>query len=295
SLSEADELALIKTIKFAMALTNRETDTVTYMDETTLQYFELERGISVAIYGMTSQRQLPFESYIGYTLFKNGFPYAYGGGWVFGQRAMFGINIFEWFRGGESGFVLCQLLRVYKQVFGVERVEVEPYQYGLDNPEGIASGAFWFYYRFGFRPVDSTLRKLAAAEFEKIRKKKTYRSSSKTLLRFTESNIELSLHCSQKVTIEKVTGNISKMIRSRFKGNRLLAEQTCMNSFLDKLKKEKITYNNQTNFTEVALWSMAFDLKQKQELQMLADMAFIKPIDPYRYQALLLKLLRNLT
>lgn len=294
SLSEADELALIKTIKFAMALTNRETDTVTYMDETTLQYFELERGISVAIYGMTSQRQLPFESYIGYTLFKNGFPYAYGGGWVFGQRAMFGINIFEWFRGGESGFVLCQLLRVYKQVFGVERFEVEPYQYGLDNPDGIASGAFWFYYRFGFRPVDTTLRKLAASEFEKIRKNKTYRSSSKTLLRFTESNIELSLHCSQKVTIEKVTGSISKLIRSRFKGNRLLAEQTCLKSFVDKLKKEKITYNNQTNFTEVALWSKAFDLKQKQQLQILADMALIKPIDPYKYQALLLKLLLNL-
>ncbi|MBK9983286.1 MAG: hypothetical protein IPP15_12935 [Saprospiraceae bacterium] len=57
------------------------------------------------------------------------------------------------FRNGESAFILAQLLRVYKHVFKLSYFEVEPYQFGLDNPEGIASGAFWFYYRFGFRPL----------------------------------------------------------------------------------------------------------------------------------------------
>ena len=119
-----------------MVLTGRETDTSTYMDENSFRLFELERGISVAIYGMTPERQLPLESYVGYTLFKNGFPAAYGGAWVFGERSLFGINVFEQFRGGESGFILCQLLRVYRQAFNVNYFEVEPYQFGLDNPEG---------------------------------------------------------------------------------------------------------------------------------------------------------------
>ena len=140
-------------VKNSMAITARETDPTTYMDAGSLKVYHLERGVSIATYSMIPSRQLPLESYIGYTAFKNGFPVAYGGFWVFGDRSNFGINIFESYRSGESGFVMIQLLRVFRQVFHIKTFEVEPYQFGLDNPEGIVSGAFWFYYRFGFRPA----------------------------------------------------------------------------------------------------------------------------------------------
>ena len=68
------------------------------------------------------------------------------------------MNIFEPYRGGESGFMMCQVLRVYRQRFGVRFFEVDATQFGLDNPDGIASGAFWFYYRHGFRPLDARWR-----------------------------------------------------------------------------------------------------------------------------------------
>lgn len=151
-----------------MALTDRETDPITYMDTNQVWLYEMNRGISIAIYGMYPDRQLPLQSYIGYTLFKNGIPAAYGGAWLFGKRADFGINIFEPFRGGESGYIMCELLRLYRSVFNISYFEVEPYQYGLDNPDGIATGAFWFYYRFGFRPLSKELAKIAAAEYSKI-------------------------------------------------------------------------------------------------------------------------------
>ena len=34
------------------------------------------------------------------------------------------------------------------------RFVVEPSQFGGTNKEGLLSGAFWFYYRLGFRPID---------------------------------------------------------------------------------------------------------------------------------------------
>ncbi|HOZ90970.1 MAG TPA: hypothetical protein PLU85_08990 [Bacteroidia bacterium] len=294
SLSENEHVELIKTIKYAMVLTNRETDTVTYMDENTLQYFELERGISVAIYGMTPDRQLPFESYIGYTLFKNGFPCAYGGSWVFGKRALFGINIFEWFRGGESGYVLCQLLRVFHKVFDVDYFEVEPYQYGLDNPDGISSGAFWFYYKFGFRPVDKELKKIAEREFHKIKSKQNYRTQEKTLLRFTESNISLTLEKINQAKIVEVTSVISGMIKKQFKGNRMQAEQECVSLFLQKAQRAVNHSEYSEALLEMALLCEAYKIKDDETISLLYAMAHIKPVNPYDYQGILLKFLEKI-
>lgn len=294
-LTDPDEHKLIKIIKYAMALTNRETDTVTYMDENTLRYYQLERGISVAIYGMTSQRQLPFESYIGYTLFKNGFPCAYGGGWVFGKRALFGINIFEWFRGGESGMVLCQLLRVYRQVFDIDYFEVEPYQYGLDNPDGITSGAFWFYYKYGFCPVDKELKKIAEREFQKIITSKNYRTPEKILLRFTESNIALTLEKVNQKTIVEVTSLISGMIRKQFRGNRMQAERECVSLFLQKAQRVVSHTENCEALLEVALLCEAYKIKDDETISLLYNMAQTKPVNPYDYQRKLLMFLEKVS
>lgn len=180
-------------IKISLALLLRETDPSTFIDLSSLHLFHLERGISVAIYGMVSERQLPYESYIGFTLFKNGYPAAYGGAWVFGRRAKFGINIFETFRGGESGMFFTQILRVYARCFEIDHFEIESYQFGADNPEGIVSGAYWFYYKHGFRSTDKKLAAIAEKEAEKIQRNKSYRTSLKILEEFTKSNMELLL------------------------------------------------------------------------------------------------------
>ena len=44
-----------------------------------------------------------------------------------------------------------------------QKFVVKPYQFGKGNPEGLKSGAFWFYYRLGFRPVRDDIREQAAA------------------------------------------------------------------------------------------------------------------------------------
>jgi hypothetical protein len=228
NLKEENRSQVVNCLKNTMALTARETDPATFMGANSLKLFDLERGISVAIFGMKTLRQLPFETYFGFTLFKNGLPAAYGGAWVFGKRARFGINIFEPYRGGESGMVMSQILRVYRQNFGIDFIEIEAYQFGQDNPDGIKSGAYWFYYKHGFRSIDKELKNLAESEKKKMANKPDYRSSEKTLIRFTESNMALMLTPETPPDVTELNSIIRKHLNKNFGGLRTMALKKAM-------------------------------------------------------------------
>ena len=280
---------VIGVIKDALVLTSRETDPATYLDERSLRLFDLDRGLSVAIYGMTPERQLVFESYVGFTLFKNGLPVAYGGAWVVGERSNFGMNIFEPYRGGESGYMMCQVLRVYRQAFGVRYFEVDAHQFGLDNPDGIATGAFWFYYRYGFRPISATLAALALREKERIGSLKGYRSSAKTLLKFTESNVALSFGGKAPPHLFDVTTRVTRLVQQHYGGDRPAAERDCVSRFVAaaRLSGRRSAQQNAV-LAEVAMIARSLNVTDAQGLSLLAQMVRTKPVDVYRYQRLLL-------
>lgn len=293
---DAEELKnIVSTIRHSLTLTNRETDPVTYMDEKSLRLYELERGISIAIYGIISSRQLPLESYVGYTLFKNGYPAAYGGGWVFGKRSLFGISIFESFRGGESGFMMCQLLRVYRQVFNVSYFEVEAYQYGEDNPEGIDSGAFWFYYRYGFRPLDKKLLALSNNEAKKIVQRNGYRTSKKILIEFTKSNIALNLSMGIPPTVGFFTHKITRMINKKYGGDRKAAVSDCILNFLKVIRKSIDSFDDEEKkvLEEYSLLFAVFPPKMKKDPKRILELISYKSKDLYKYQQLLLEFLNS--
>lgn len=204
-----------------LATLNRETDPVSSCAKNGVTLFRLERGVSVALFSMEPARRMPLESYIGYVLFKNGVPHAYGGSWIFGNRALFGINIFEPFRGGESSLTILQLLRVYHQYFGVIAFSVEPYQFGKDNPEGIESGAYWFYYKMGFRSDDKQLAKLAEQEMSRMKTRAGYRSPKTTLTRFTESRITWKIKPNIPLSPDPsaISKEITAFVRKNYSGN----------------------------------------------------------------------------
>lgn len=292
SRKDIDDAILV--VKNSMAIYERETDPVTYLDERSFSLYDLERGITVAIYGMLPERQLPLESYVGFTLFKNGFPAAYGGAWVFGEYANFGINILESFRGGESGYMMCQLLRVYRQIFDVSFFEVEAYQFGLDNPDGINTGAFWFYYRYGFRPIDVKLKKIAAGEYEKISFRKKYRTPKKVLLQFTESNIALRFGKGKITSLYDISGKVKRLIQKQYGGNRILAEKDSVMRFRIKtLWTKTLSKDQEQVMKEVALWAEAMNVNDKHKLNLLCQMIRTKPIDLYKYQQLLIDFFRD--
>ncbi len=264
-LSQKQKAEIINTSRVALCLLNRETDPVTYCNEDGLLYYEFEHGLSIALFSMLPERRMPLESYIGFMMFKNGYPMAYGGGWVFGKRSLLGINIFEAFRGGESAFVFAQLLRTYKNAFGADYFEVEPYQFGKENPEGLQSGAFWFYYRFGFRPVDEQLNKLATEESQRIQSEKGYRSPIAVLKLFTKSNVSVNFSGNNKpVNPSDISKYISNQIVKQFNGDRSAAEKWCN----AKLKKELGVSSKKLNlFYGLCLRTKKFSASDKTKLK----------------------------
>ncbi|MBK9192294.1 MAG: hypothetical protein IPM77_12750 [Crocinitomicaceae bacterium] len=293
-LKDAEKENLIAVIRLSMIQTLRETDTATYMDENSLRYYVLDRGMSIAFYGMIPQRQLAFQSYIGYTLFKNGYPTAYGGSWIFGRAARFGLNVFEPFRGGESGLIMCQLLRTYKQVFNLNYIEVDAFQFGKDNPDGIKSGAYWFYYRYGFRSLDKKLAQLAEKEMKTIQAKPGYRTSEKTLTQLAESNVALEMQNKYQFDVEQYSSDVIKWIKAKHGGNHEKALNAARQQFKKQLKiSENLNADELAVLDEVSLYAATYSVTRKKQIHLLADMIKVKPVSPYTYNVILTELLNS--
>ena len=221
-LTRREAESLVDAGRAVLAMLGRETDPITHADDAGTRYFDLGRGVAIALYSARPARRNPLDTHIGYVLFKNTVPVGYGGGWPFLGRCRIGINIFAPFRGGESAFLMASVLRVYAQLFSVERFIVEPYQFGAGNREGLESSAFWFYYRLGFRPVERKLQGLASDEFERMEREHGYRPPLAVLRRFTRSDLErVVLHNSTPACdAAELSDAVTAWIVSRFAGRR---------------------------------------------------------------------------
>ena len=253
-LSLKEKQQLIHSAKMTLFYLYRETEPFTNANEDDITVFHLDKGLSIALFGSTNNKRYSLESYIGYLVLKNNIPISYGGGWIFGERSQFGINILESFRGGESSLIICELLRVYHQYYKATRFVVKPYQFGLHNPEAIKTGAFWFYYKLGFRPEDADLKALAKKEEDEKLKNPKYKSEASTLRKYTKSNIALTL--SEKTypdfDSEVLSQRITNYINSNFDSNREKAIDQCFKQLKEALninikswKAEDIDYAKQ--------------------------------------------------
>ncbi len=230
-LPRAAALRLIDVARTTLALRQRETDPVTYANPAEVTLVRLERGVDVALFGMEPARRLPIESFFGYVAARNTIPVAYGGGWVFGDRCEIGINVLEPFRGGESALLFGQILRVYHRHYRVRKFLVDPFQFGAGNREGISSGAFWFYYRLGFRPVQERLARLAADEWSAIRSDRNRRTASATLRRLAAAKLALEvarLEGPEAPDIVAVALAVTRLVGQRFGGEYAAAARWAM-------------------------------------------------------------------
>jgi hypothetical protein len=224
-LRAADKVKLTDIMKASLAFYYRETDPFTFADPAATSLFEMGNGLTIVLAGMNKNKRLSLESYIGYMAFKNGVPVAYGGGWIWGQRCKIGLNIFPPFRKGESAWIFCQVLRLYHQFYKVNQFIVRPYQFGKANPEGIRSGAFWFYYKLGFRPCSPHLFKLAESEWGKKQAGLQYRTRPEILKKFTAANLEWLTDNKSlpRFGADELSAAISKQINKMYHGSRAAA------------------------------------------------------------------------
>ncbi len=171
------------------AMRYRELHGFTYGDPAHVIRAELGRGVEVFVSGVPPRHRLPLRAYHAGMFFKNGVPIGYIECLTLFDRMEVGFNLYYTFREGETAWLYARLLRLFRQLLGVSCFSVDPYQIGLHNEEAIESGAFWFYRKLGFRPVDARVARLLETEERKLRSKPDYRTPPGTLRRLSQGSL----------------------------------------------------------------------------------------------------------
>jgi len=188
-LPRAEARQILDIVRDASAMRFRELYGFSHPDEAELFHADAGRGVEVYFFGVPPAWRLPLRAYHAGMFFKNGVPAGYVETLSLFERAEVGFNLYYTFREGESAWLYARILRLFSQVLGVSVFSVDPYQIGFENPEAIQSGAFWFYRKMGFRPVDREAAALAAREERRMRQTPGYRSSQGTLGKLAASYI----------------------------------------------------------------------------------------------------------
>jgi len=172
---------LIDLARTSMATRERDLAVFQFADERDAFVVDDGSGLAFALAGMQPERRLPLAAAYGGITLQNGVPIGYVQVDVLGRHAELSFNQFETFRDGAAAVVFARFVAMVHHVFHCDRFSIEPYQLGEGNDEGIASGAWWFYRRFGFRPRDPQVRRIAAREERRFTRNPRYRSPRRVL------------------------------------------------------------------------------------------------------------------
>jgi hypothetical protein len=189
SLSRTEGEKILELARETSAVRYRELHGFTYGDARRVLRADLGRGTQVFVMGVRPENRLPLRAYHAALIIKNGVPVAYFEGLSIFERMESGFNLYYTFREGETAWLYARILRLMRQLLGVTVYSIDPYQIGHENEEGIESGAFWFYRKLGFWPVQPDLLKLTLGEEQKIAIKKGYRTSPRTLRKLASGHM----------------------------------------------------------------------------------------------------------
>ena len=189
-LSRVEGERLLAMGRDTMAVRFRELHGFTHGDPSHVLRADAGRGLEIFLWGVRPERRLPLLAYHCGIFFKNGVPMGYHEGLSLFERVEIGLNLFYTFRDGESAWAYARLMRLYRQVLGAGIFSIDPYQLGgSGNEEGLASGAFWFYRKLGFRPVRAELARLVSTEERKLAARRDYRTSPRLLRRLASGHV----------------------------------------------------------------------------------------------------------
>jgi hypothetical protein len=177
----------------ASTLRYRELYGFTHGDPRRVLKVNIGRGVDIFVMGVPPEKRLPLRAYHAAMIFKNGVPVGYFEGLSICERMESGFNLYYTFRDGETAWLYAHTLHIFRRLLGVTVFTLDPYQIGYENEEGIESGAFWFYRKFGFRPTSRAVMKLVLNEEKKIASRSGYRTSANTLRKLAKSPMVFEL------------------------------------------------------------------------------------------------------
>jgi hypothetical protein len=192
-LSRRDAERTLDLVKEATAVRYRELYGTANADPGWVVQANVGRGVEIYFWGLAPEKRLPLRAYLAGFTVKNGVPVNYVECISLFDWTEIGFNTFPAYRDGETAWIYAQHLRLLRQLHGVNAISVYPYQIGDGNEEAIASGAFWFYRKMGFRSMSAELEKLAQAEEKKVHAKPGYRTSARTLRRLSKAHVVYEL------------------------------------------------------------------------------------------------------
>ncbi|MDP2639507.1 MAG: hypothetical protein Q8Q16_02405 [Betaproteobacteria bacterium] len=180
---------LIELARSAMVTRSRDLDAFAYGNARDVRLVDDGGGLGFVLIGVMPERRALIAATRGYLILHNGVPIGYGEAFVIGHSATMTFNIFATFRGGEAAYTFARTLAMVRHLFGAESFSLDPYQLGKGNGEALASGAWWFYYKLGFRPFAARARRPLREELARMRADPAHRSSEATLRTLAESHL----------------------------------------------------------------------------------------------------------
>ncbi|MBK6695967.1 MAG: hypothetical protein IPG50_27730 [Myxococcales bacterium] len=181
TVSEAEGERLVTLAREAMISRSRDLDAFCYGDPRDVRIIEFDQGLCFVAIGMKPERRLLLESVYGFLTIKNGVPIGYVLAAAFNESAEMAYNVFDTWRGYEAANIYGRALSATSHLLGAKAFSAPPYQLGHDNAEGLASGAWWFYQKLGFKPRDPAIVRMMDRELAKMQRRRGYRSSVATL------------------------------------------------------------------------------------------------------------------
>ncbi len=258
-LSSKQGAAILDLAREASTIRYRELYGFTHGDPARVLKTHLGRGVDLFVTGVPPETRLPLRAYHAAMIFKNGVPVGYFEGLSLFERMESGFNLYYTFRDGETAWLYARTLNVFRHLLGVSAFAIDPYQIGYENEEGIESGAFWFYRKLGFRPVNPEVVKLVVNEEKKIASRSNYRTSANALRKLAVGPMIFELDRTKsndwdRFSVRNIGLAVAKRMSSKFGGD------------AEKFREEAVKKLNEILGLTISDWRAA-------ELSALSDFA----------------------
>ena len=192
-LSTREGERVIDLVREAMVTRHRDLYTFSHADPHEVRMVECGDGLQFACVGANPRRRLMFETSYGFLTLKSGVPIGYVLTSSLFNSTELAYNIFDTFRGGEAAKVFGRVVAMAAHIFVSNAFSIDPYQLGYGNNEGLQSGAWWFYYKLGFRPHDPYVKDVLRGELKRMKADPTHRSDLETLNELSSESMFLHL------------------------------------------------------------------------------------------------------
>jgi len=238
AVSRVDAERLIDLAREAMVTRSRDLYTFQSADSRDVRMVDCGDGLELACIGVAPEHRLLLECVYGWLILRNGVPTGYVLTSALFNSSEVAFNVFETFRGAEASWVYGRVLAATRLLFGSDTFTIYPYQLGEGNDEGLQSGAWWFYYKLGFRPRDASVRRLAEREVQRMARRPAHRSSLATLKKLASRNLFFEIGERRQDVIGVWPANgvglaVTDSLAARFGSDRERAVRSCADEAAD--------------------------------------------------------------